>query len=302
MKDKIKDEAKGKIKKPIYAKEEMSRLVKWFFGLPLIYVAWVVVSFAMPTFSTGYRMELLLNIISYCAFILIALAIIKYFLKFPIAKLFGENGHFDFKGLMVGFGTMFVSTLATSFINMWLSPSQFTYTLSSGWVLDWILALGLVIVAALLEELLTRAYIAYFVQDSMETRPRWVLVYCLASGLLFAIAHFSNPEVAGSGAFYAMGFYFMMGFVLMLVTLKTHSLGAALGIHIANNLVNAWFFSYSDAVVKTNALFTQTDNSGPILLVQAALCLLICVLALKVANKGKKAPALDLPLASSSKS
>ena len=285
MKDKIKDEAKGKIKKPIYAREEMSRLVKWFFGLPLIYVAWVVVSFVMPSFSTGYRMELLLNIMSYCAFILIALAVIKYFLKFPIAKLFSENGRMDFKGLLIGFGVMFVTTLATSFINMWLSPSQFTYTLSSGWVLDWILALGLVIVAAILEELLTRAYIAYFVQDSMETRPRWVLVYCLASGVLFAIAHFSNPEVAGSGAFYAMGFYFMMGFTLMLVTLKTHSIGAAIGIHIANNLVNAWFFSYSDAVVKTNAIFTQTSSAGPLLLVEAAICLLLCVLALKVTNQ-----------------
>ena len=156
---------------------------------------------------------------------------------------------------------------------------------SSGWALDWILALDLVIVAALLEELLTRAYIAYFVNDTMETRPRWVLVYCLVSGVLFAIAHFSNPEVAGSGAFYAMGFYFMMGFVLMLVTLKTRNLGAALGIHIANNLVNAWFFSYSNAVVKTNAIFTQTDNSGPLLLVEAALCLLLCVLTLKVTNQ-----------------
>lgn len=271
----------GKIRKPIYAKEEMSRIVKWFFGLPLIYIAWILVSLVMPTYSTGYRMELLLNIISYCAFILIALAVIKYFLNFPISKLFGENGHMDFKGLFIGFCAMFISGLALSFINMKLHPSQFSYTLSSsGWVLDWLLALGLVIVAALLEELLTRAYIAYFLTDTMETRPRQILIYCLASALLFAIAHFSNPEVAGSGAFYAMGFYFMMGFTLMLITLKTHSIGAALGIHIANNLINAWFFTYSDAAVTTNALFTQTDNSGPMLLVQAAICLVICVLAL----------------------
>ncbi len=287
LKDKANGKANGKVRKPIYAKEEMSRLVKWFFGLPLIYVAWIVVSLIMPTFSTGYRMELLLNIMSYCAFILIALAVIKYFLNFPITKLFGENEHMDFKGLFIGFATMFVTTLGCSFINMWLQPSNFTFTLSSGWGLDWILALALVILAALLEELLTRAYLAYFVKDSMESRPRWILVYSLASAVLFTIAHFSNPEVAGKGAFYAMGFYFMMGFVLMLVTLKTHNLGAALGIHIGNNLVNAWFFTYTDAAVKTNALFTQTDNSGPMLLVQAAICLLICTLALKVGNQNK---------------
>lgn len=269
-----------KARKPIYTKEEMSRLVKWFFGLPLIYIAWILVSLVMPTFSTGYRMELILNIMSYCAFILIALVIIKYFLKFPVSKLLGENGHLDFKGLFIGFGAMLISGLAVTFFDMWLHPAEFSYTLSSsGWILDWFLALALVIVAALLEELLTRAYIAYFVSDTMETRPRQILIYCLASALFFAIAHFSNPEVAGSGAFYAMGFYFMMGFTLMLVTLKTRSIGAALGIHIANNLINAWFFTYSNAAVTTNALFTQTDNSGPMLLVQAAICLVICVFA-----------------------
>lgn len=269
-----------KIRKPIYAKEEMSRLVKWFFGLPLIYIAWILVSLVMPTFSTGYQMELLLNIMSYCALILIALAVIKYFLQFPISKLFGESGHLDFKGLFIGFCAMLISGLAVSFINMWLRPSQFTYTLSTnGWVLDWILALALVIMAALLEELLTRAYIAYFVSDTMETRPRQILIYCLASAIVFAIAHFSNPEVAGPGAFYAMGFYFFMGFTLMLITLKTHSIGAALGIHIANNLINAWFFTYPNAAVTTNALFTQAHTSGPMLLVQAAVCLLICVFA-----------------------
>ena len=127
--DKKKEGSDAKVKKPLYAREEMSRIVKWFFGLPLIYVAWVVVSFVMPSFSTGYRMELLLNIMSYCAFILIALAVIRYFLKFPIAKLLGENGHLDFKGLFIGFGVMFVATLGCSFINMWLQPSNFAFTL-----------------------------------------------------------------------------------------------------------------------------------------------------------------------------
>ncbi len=283
-------DSKGKLRKPIYAREEMSRLVKWFFGLPLIYVAWVIVSLVMPRFSTGYRMELVLNIMSYCAFILIALAVIKYFLNFPIAKLFDERTekgfHLDYKGLILGFATMFVTGLAFSFVHMAFEPEAFTYTLSTGWVLDWLLSLVLVVLAALLEELLTRAYVAYFVKDSMETRPRWILVYCLASAGLFAIAHFSNPEVAGSGAYFAMGFYFMMGFVLMLLTLRTHSIGAALGIHIANNLVNAWFFTYPNAAVTTNALFTQASVTGPLLLVEAAVCLLCCVFfILKVGRK-----------------
>ena len=167
-----------------------------------------------------------------------------------------------------------------NFIAMAVNPQDFKYTLDAqGWILDWTLALVLVVAAAFLEELLTRAYIAHFVNDDMETRPLNMLYYCLASAVVFAIAHFSNPEVAGPGAFYAMAFYFMMGFVLMFVTLRTRNIGAALGIHIANNLVNAWFFTYDNAAVKTNALYTQANNEGPMLLVQAAISLAVCTLA-----------------------
>lgn len=269
-----------KPRKPMYQKEKMSRLAKWFFGIPFIYTLWKFFSVAMPSYAESPRMEILLNIISYALFIAIALLVVQRFLNFPAKRMLGEDGKLDWRGFAVGFSAMLVVQLAMNFIAMAVNPQDFKYTLDAqGWILDWTLALVLVVAAAFLEELLTRAYIAHFVNDDMETRPLNMLYYCLASALLFAIAHFSNPEVAGSGAFYAMAFYFMMGFVLMLVTLRTRSMGAALGIHIANNLVNAWFFTYDNAAVKTNALYTQANNEGPMLLVQAAISLAVCTLA-----------------------
>lgn len=269
-----------KPRKPMYPKEKMSRLAKWFFGIPLIYTLWRFFSVAMPSYAESPRMEILLNIISYALFIVLALLVVQRFLNFPAKRMLGEDGKLDWRGFAVGFSVMLGVQLAMNFIAMAVNPQDFKYTLDAqGWILDWTLALVLVVAAAFLEELLTRAYIAHFVNDDMETRPLNMLYYCLASALLFAIAHFSNPEVAGSGAFYAMAFYFMMGFVLMLVTLRTRSMGAALGIHIANNLVNAWFFTYDNAAVKTNALYTQANNEGPMLLVQAAVSLAVCTLA-----------------------
>lgn len=269
-----------KPRKPMYQKEKMSRLAKWFFGIPLIYTLWRFFSVAMPSYADSPRMEILLNIISYALFIAIAILVVQRFLNFPAKRMLGEDGKLDWRGFAVGFSAMLGVQLAMNFIAMAVNPQDFKYTLDAqGWILDWTLALVLVVAAAFLEELLTRAYIAHFVNDDMETRPLNMLYYCLASALLFAIAHFSNPEVAGSGAFYAMAFYFMMGFVLMLVTLRTRSIGAALGIHIANNLVNAWFFTYDNAAVKTNALYTQANNEGPMLLVQAAISLAVCTLA-----------------------
>ena len=269
-----------KPRKPMYQKEKMSRLAKWFFGIPLIYTLWRFFSVAMPSYAGSPRMEILLNIISYALFTTIALLVIQRFLCFPAKRMLGEDGRLDWKGFAIGFSVMLSVQLAMNFISMALNPQDFKYTLDvQGWLLDWVLALVLVVAAAFLEELLTRAYIAHFVADYMETRPLNMLYYCLASAVVFAIAHFSNPEVAGKGAFYAMAFYFMMGFVLMLITLRTRSIGAALGIHIANNLVNAWFFTYDNAAVKTNALYTQANNEGPMLLVQAALSLALCTLA-----------------------
>lgn len=269
-----------KVRKPMYQKEKLGRLSKWFFGLPLIYTLWVVLSLVMPRFSDGLRAELALNIVSYVLFIVIALAVIKRFLGFPISKMLGENGKLDTSGLVLGFAVMLIMQLVINFISMKIHPENFAYTLNTQdgllWILDWFLALLLVIVAAFLEELLFRAYIAYFVSDNMETRPLQMLYYSLASAVLFSLAHFSNPEVVGSKAFYAMAFYFMMGFTLMLITLKRKGIGAALGIHIANNIINAWFFTYDNAAIKTNALFTQANNEGPMLLVEAAICLVVC--------------------------
>lgn len=269
-----------KPRKPMYPKEKMSRLAKWFFGIPLIYTLWRFFSVAMPSYAESPRMEILLNIISYALFITLALLVVQRFLNFPAKRMLGEDGKLDWRGFAVGFSAMLGVQLAMNFIAMAVNPQDFKYTIDAqGWILDWTLAIVLVVAAAFLEELLTRAYIAHFVNDDMETRPLNMLYYCLASALLFTIAHFSNPEVAGPGAFYAMAFYFMMGFVLMLVTLRTRSMGAALGIHIANNLVNAWFFTYDNAAVKTNALYTQANNEGPMLLVQAAISLAVCTLA-----------------------
>ncbi len=269
-----------KPQKPMYQNERMGRLAKWFFGIPLIYTLWRFFSVAMPSYAESPRMEILLNIISYALFIVLALLVVQRFLNFPAKRMLGEDGKLDWRGFAIGFAVMLGVQLSMNFIAMAVNPQDFKYTLDAqGWILDWTLALVLVVAAAFLEELLTRAYIAHFVNDDMETRPLNMLYYCLASAVVFTIAHFSNPEVAGPGAFYAMAFYFMMGFVLMLVTLRTRSMGAALGIHIANNLVNAWFFTYDNAAVKTNALYTQANNEGPMLLVQAAISLAVCTLA-----------------------
>lgn len=267
-----------KIKEPVYVKEEMSRPVKWFFGLPLVFVIYLMLSLIMPNAVSGYRASIALNIISYIMLLLVFAMVVTRFLKFPFRKLLNENSAFSFRNFFAGFVPMFLLGLGTTFLRMALQPENFTFSLSSGWVSDFALSLILVVLAALMEELSCRSYVGYFLKDNLETRTRHKIPYCLASAVLFTVLHFSNPEIRGAQAFYAMAFYFVMGFALMAVTFRTRGIESALGIHIANNLVSAWFFTYENAALTTNAIFTQSNNIGPLTLIQSVVCLVLSTL------------------------
>ena len=266
-----------RIRKPMYAKEDMGRLVRWFFGYPLIFIIYLVLSLLLPRSTTGMRMTLGLNIISYAIFLMSAALVISRFLKFPLRKLVNQNQTFCYRNLMTGFVSTFILGAGTTFIHMAIRPQDFTYSLGRLWPVDFLLAFVLVVLAALLEEVLCRSYIAYFVNDTMAEKPRQKIIYCLVSALVFTIFHFQNPEIVGKQAIYAMMFYFVMGFALMAVTLKTKGIEAALGIHIANNLVSAWLFTYDNAALATNAVFTQHNNIGPMMVIQSVFCIAISV-------------------------
>ena len=266
-----------RIRKPMYAKEDMGRLVRWFFGYPLIFIIYLVLSLLLPRSTTGMRMTLGLNIISYAIFLMSAALVISRFLKFPLRKLVNQNQTFCYRNMMTGFVSTFILGAGTTFIHMAIRPQDFTYSLGRLWPVDFLLAFVLVVLAALLEEVLCRSYIAYFVNDTMAEKPRQKIIYCLVSALVFTVFHFQNPEIVGKQAIYAMMFYFVMGFALMAVTLKTKGIEAALGIHIANNLVSAWLFTYDNAALATNAVFTQHNNIGPMMVIQSVFCIAVSV-------------------------
>ncbi|MBP5163039.1 MAG: CPBP family intramembrane metalloprotease [Spirochaetales bacterium] len=274
-----------KIRKPMYAKEGMGRLVKWFFGLPLIFIIYIILSMVMPHGQADQRIRLLFNIISYIVFIAVTIVVVVRFLKFPFMKMISQGMNVRIKPMLIGFCAMFALGAGTTFIWKAVSPGSFTFSLQSGWPLDFLLSFVLVGLAAFLEEILCRSYVAYFVKDDLETRPKQKLYYCLASAVVFTIFHFQNPEVHGSQAVYAMVFYFIMGFALMAVTLRTRGIEAAIGIHLANNLVNAWLFTYKDAALITNAVYTHSNNIGPWMLVQTVFCVVLSSVAVILSSE-----------------
>jgi uncharacterized protein len=98
------------------------------------------------------------------------------------------------------------------------------------------------------------------------------------SGLVFTLAHLTNPEVGLSmDGLVALTYYFLTGFLFMEITTSAQGLEAAIGAHIANNLFIALIMNYPGSSLDSTALF-MLDKMYPaadliLLIVCAALIL-----------------------------
>lgn len=110
------------------------------------------------------------------------------------------------------------------------------------------------------EELFFRGYIL----QNFGRKIKNTLILSSISGFIFMVPHLANPEVFKSTSmgifesFSGIIYYFIVGFILSVVTIKTNSLEVAIGAHAANNLIGALAVGYKDSVFQTNTLFYTT--------------------------------------------
>jgi len=94
------------------------------------------------------------------------------------------------------------------------------------------LSLGAVAVQAGTEELFFRGYLQQQIAARMPGWPAWMLV----PAVLFGLAHWA-PETAGTNAVWFALWGAAFGVAAADLTARTGALGAALGLHVANNAV-----------------------------------------------------------------
>lgn len=260
-----------------YEREEMSRVVRWVFGLPFAYTLYLVITLLIPSFGNSANMLVLRSILYYGILIFCLVFVIKNFIKFDLRLFVTDNLYFNFRKLLVGFSVMFILSVNVSFIQMAINPSDFYFSLSGPFVLNWFLNLILVILAAFAEELIYRSYVGHFLSDKLEANKKKQLVYCFVSAFVFMLSHLSNPEIK-VGMVISCIYYFIMGFSLMAFVFATGGIEFSIGVHIANNLVVSWLFTYPDSVLTSNALFTQSSAISFISLIKLVLCLSACAI------------------------
>lgn len=257
--------------------EVMSTVVKWTFSLPMAYITYLVVSMLLPYSVQSPNAILLVQCLRYAILILCILLYAKLFLKFDIKKFFNQNSRFNFGLFTKGFYAMALASIVTNLCYYLIFKGSIVKNpFDSSFILNWLFSLILVIVAGLAEELIFRAYIAWFAKGNLTASKKSVLVYAFISATLFTIAHFSNPELQNS-AIWSMAFYFLFGFCLMLCFFKTKGIEYGLGIHVANNLFTAWLVNYSESVLPTKSLFITSAGASYITIIQAVICLAFCM-------------------------
>jgi hypothetical protein len=131
-----------------------------------------------------------------------------------------------------------------------------------------LLAIFLTPIQTTSEELFFRGYLV----QGGSLISRNAIFLSVWSGVLFAVPHLANPEVAANLVLVSMT-YFVLGAFLAYISLKDGTLELALGIHAGNNLFAALAVTFPNSALPTPAIF-YTTHFDPLfsLIVQLLAC------------------------------
>jgi membrane protease YdiL (CAAX protease family) len=150
-----------------------------------------------------------------------------------------------------GFGVWFILAAVVAGVDYVRDPADVTFSFDVARYVPFVfLALVLTPIQTTTEELFFRGYLVQW--GSLVSRNKVFLA--MLSGVLFALPHYTNPEVYSSFVL-MMLFYFVLGAFLAWVSLKDGTLELAIGLHAANNLFTALIANYEGSALPTPAPF-----------------------------------------------
>lgn len=154
-----------------------------------------------------------------------------------------------------GFGLWLLFAGLVTGLEIALYPEAFGWQrISPGRYIAFVLlALVLTPIQTSTEELFFRGYLLQ--ATGRVTRARWLLA--LVNGVLFAVPHFANPEVARDPLL-LMLYYAGLGAFFAWLTLRDGTMELVLGAHAANNLFVALLINYEGSALQTPALVLST--------------------------------------------
>lgn len=176
---------------------------------------------------------------------------------------------------LLGIGTL---------VEFLVSPGTFTVTFDVRVFIPFaILAILITPLQTTAEELFFRGYLVQ--SGSLISRNR--LFLSIWSGVLFALPHITNPEVASNFGVVLLT-YFVLGAFLAWISLQDGTIELAIGVHAANNLMAGLLVTFPESVLPTPAILTTTHFDPVFSLVSELIMCALFYLVLFVWPGGSK--------------
>ncbi len=186
--------------------------------------------------------------------------------------LFGPFGD-TLRGFFTATGIVLLIFGIVSILSFFLTPPLANLPFNDWlWLLPY--AVPLILIQTSAEELVFRGYLQQQLAARFKSRFAWMIL----PSMLFAAMHW-DPEM-GSNAWLVIGVTFCMALIAADLTEKTGSLGAAMGLHFANNLFALLFISMQDTITGLALFvtpFTKADTAEMPLVLAIDLILLLVI-------------------------
>lgn len=172
----------------------------------------------------------------------------------PLLTLITPAKQINWRMVGIGFGLYFVLLVVFAFVDYLRDSSLYQINLDPKRLLLQVpIVLILTPIQTTTEELLFRGYIL----QGVGLLTRRFSIPAIVSALVFTVPHLANPEMAHG--YWPALYYFGIGLLLALVTIRSNSLELAIGAHASVNLFAALVLNYSDSALSTESIFFCTE-------------------------------------------
>lgn len=262
------------------SQEARPRLWRWIVGTLSILVLWqglgVVLTIGAAKFF-DFDLEMLFStddaglaklrdlppwsaaatiLISFIPLFLATLLAYRYILKRPVKGLFTAFERYSWRRTWIGFAAFSLISLTFGIGDIVLNRDAYTWSWKAAEFLPFLLvALTLLPIQTTSEELFFRGWLQQWLDNGKK--KQWTI--SVAGGVLFALPHMANPEVAGNELFFPIISYGSVGFMLAWVTYRDKTLEMAIGAHFSNNLLSSLVATTEDSAIPSVSLFTTPE-------------------------------------------
>lgn len=206
--------------------------------------------------------------------------------KRAFKTLITPRASINYKTITLGFAVYMGLMAVSTFIEYLIEPSAVSFHGSLMASLKFLpIALIVTFIQTTTEELFFRGYVL----QGLSQKFKGPVVLSVVSGIIFTLPHLANPEVAKSLLF-VPPLYFIMGFLLAIITLKSNSLELAIGAHAANNFFGVFMINFKESALAgtDSILITSRFNVYSSLVLTLGLAFAYYFIVIKVLKVGKE--------------